>query len=65
MQHLSPHAVDDSEGDFSPVLRRIDMSTERAFAKRPVHDLYDRIRHRARIGIRRDDGGEGFLDLLP
>ena len=29
MQHLSPHPVDDSEGDFSPVLRRIDMDAER------------------------------------
>ena len=45
MQHLSPHPVDDSEGDFSPVLRRIDMNTERAFAERRIHDLHDRIRN--------------------
>jgi len=64
MQHFCTHAVHYRKCHVCPVLRRIDMYAERAFAKRGVHDLNDCVRHRTRVRIRRNNGGKGFLDFL-
>jgi hypothetical protein len=64
MQHFRPHAVHYRKCHVRPVLRRINMYAERAFAKRGVHDFNDCVRHRASIRIRRNNGGKGFLDFL-
>jgi len=62
MQHFRTHGVHYRKCHVRPVLRRIDTYAERAFAKRGVHDFNDCVRHRARI--RRNNGGNGFLDFL-
>jgi hypothetical protein len=64
MQHFRPHAVHYSKCNVRPVLRWIDMNAERAFAKRRVHDFNDCVRNRARIRVRRNNGGKGFLYFL-
>ena len=61
MQHLTPNAVHDREGDVGAVLRRIDMYPEGPFAERHIHDLDDRIGHRRRVCVGRRDGGKGLL----
>jgi hypothetical protein len=64
MQQFYTHAVHDRKCHVRTVLRRIDMYAERAFAKRGVHDSNDCVRHRARIRLRGNNGGKGFLDFL-
>ena len=63
MQHLRPNAIDNSEGHFSSVLRRIDVQAKRTLAKRRIHDLDDGFRNRTSVGILGHDGGEGLLDF--
>ena len=65
MQHLCPHPVDDSEGNLSPVLGRIDVDAKRTFAEGGVHDLYDCLCNFARIGIFWNDGGKASWIFFP
>ena len=64
MQHFRTHAVHYRKCHLRSVLRWIDMYAERAFAKRGVHDFNDCVRHHARIRMRWNNGGKGFLDFL-
>ena len=65
MQHLRPHPVNDTERGLGPVLRRIDVDPEWAFAEGRVNGFNDGFRHRTRIRVGWNDGSKGFLDFLP
>jgi hypothetical protein len=64
VEHLSPNAVDHSEGHLGSVLRRIDVHPKRALAEWRIDNLHDGFRNRANVSIVGHDRGEGLLDFL-
>src|SRR5277367_4408102 len=63
-QQFRTYAVADHVHNFGPILRWIDVNTERTLSKWSIHNFNDCFPNRSGIGVRRNNRGKSLHHII-